>query len=133
VRRLSRLWTVLIPALLVVLLLDTVGRTFFASSAYYSGSPLFHGVAPTSDATHLSPVEWFGNAAFLQGYWVHPFGTDGPLWTLAYEFWYYLLFPLLLILVSSRRLHAIVVALVALALCGLAACPTALTLFPAWR
>jgi len=77
-------------------------------------------------------MEWFGNAAFLQGYWVHPFGTDGPLWTLAYEFWYYLLFPLLLILVSSRRLLAIFVVLVALAGCALAAGPTALTLFPAW-
>jgi peptidoglycan/LPS O-acetylase OafA/YrhL len=109
-----------------------VGRAFFGNSAYYAGSPAFHGVAPASHATHLSPIEGFGNAAFLQGYWVHPFGTDGPLWTLAYEFWYYLLFPLLLILVSSRRLGAILGAVVAMAVCGLAAGPTALTLFPAW-
>jgi peptidoglycan/LPS O-acetylase OafA/YrhL len=132
VRRLSRLWTVLIPALIVVLLLDTVGRTFLGQSAYYAGSQAFHGVAPTSHATHLSVIEGFGNAAFLQGYWVHPFGTDGPLWTLAYEFWYYLLFPLLLILVSSRRITAIVGAVLALAICAVAAGPTALTLFPAW-
>jgi peptidoglycan/LPS O-acetylase OafA/YrhL len=132
VRRLSRLWTVLIPALLVVLLLDTVGRAFFPNSAYYAGSPGFHGVAPVSSATHLSPIEGFGNTVFLQGYWVHPFGTDGPLWTLAYEFWYYLLFPLLLILVSSRRPAVILGAVVATAVCGLAAGPTALTLFPAW-
>jgi peptidoglycan/LPS O-acetylase OafA/YrhL len=132
VRRLSRLWTVLLPALLVVLLVDAVGRAFFGNSAYYGGTHAFHGVAPVSDAAHLSPIEALGNAAFLQGYWVHPFGTDGPLWTLAYEFWYYLLFPLLLICLRSRRPSAIVTALVATAVCALAAGPTALTLFPAW-
>jgi peptidoglycan/LPS O-acetylase OafA/YrhL len=132
VRRLSRLWTVLIPALLVVLVVDTIGRTFFGNSAYYAGTHVFHGVAPVSHATHLSPIEAVGNVAFLQGYWVHPFGTDDPLWTLAYEFWYYLLFPLLLISLSSRRPSAIVTALVGTAICALAAGPTALTLFPAW-
>lgn len=132
VRRLSRLWTVLIPALLVVLLVDTLGRAFFGNSAYYAGTHALHGVAPVTPATHLSPMEAVGNAAFLQGYWVHPFGTDGPLWTLAYEFWYYLLFPLLLILVSRRRLAAILGSFVVLAVCALAAGPTAMTLFPAW-
>jgi peptidoglycan/LPS O-acetylase OafA/YrhL len=132
VRRLSRLWTVLIPALLVVLLVDTIGRGFFGNSAYYVGTHAFHGVAPVTHATHLSPIEAVGNAAFLQGYWIHPFGTDGPLWTLAYEFWYYLLFPLLLICLSSRRLSVIVPSLVAMAGCALAAGPTAMTVFPAW-
>jgi peptidoglycan/LPS O-acetylase OafA/YrhL len=132
VRRLSRLWTVLIPALLVVLLVDLVGRGFFGNSAYYAGTHAFHGVAPITEATHLSPLEAVGNAAFLQGYWVHPFGTDGPLWTLAYEFWYYLLFPLLLVLVSSRRPAAILGSFVAIAVCALAAGPTAMALFPAW-
>jgi peptidoglycan/LPS O-acetylase OafA/YrhL len=132
VRRLSRLWTVLIPALLVVLLVDLVGRTFFGNSAYYAGTHAFHGVAPVTDATHLSPMEAIGNTAFLQGYWVHPFGTDGPLWTLAYEFWYYLLFPLLLLLVSSRRPAAILGSFVAIVVCALAAGPTAMALFPAW-
>jgi peptidoglycan/LPS O-acetylase OafA/YrhL len=123
---------VLIPALLVVLLVDLVGRAFFGDSAYYAGTHVFHGVAPVTEATHLSPMEAVGNAAFLQGYWVHPFGTDGPLWTLAYEFWYYLLFPLLLILASSRRPAAILGSFVAIAVCALAAGPTAMTLFPAW-
>lgn len=132
VRRLSRLWTVLIPALLVVLLVDTIGRASFGTSAYYAGSSVFHGVAPVGHATHLSGVEGVGNALFLQGYWVHPLGTDGPLWTLAYEFWYYLLFPLLLIVVTSGRPRAILGAAVAIAACCAAAGPTALTLFPAW-
>lgn len=132
VRRLSRLWTVLVPALLVVLLLDTIGRAAFGNTPYYAGTPIFHGVAPTTEATHLSAVDALGNVAFLQGYWVHPFGTDGPLWTLAYEFWFYLLFPLLLILVSTRRTGALLVPLAATAFCALAAGPTALTLFPAW-
>jgi peptidoglycan/LPS O-acetylase OafA/YrhL len=35
-----------------------------------------------------------GNLFFVQGILVPSFGTDGPLWSLANEFWYYILFPL---------------------------------------
>lgn len=50
------------------------------------------------------PAEWslrafLGNAFFLQTILVPCFGTNGPLWSLANEFWYYLLFPLLILLV----------------------------------
>jgi peptidoglycan/LPS O-acetylase OafA/YrhL len=36
-----------------------------------------------------------GNAAFLQSILVPSFGTNAALWSLAYEFWYYVLFGLL--------------------------------------
>jgi peptidoglycan/LPS O-acetylase OafA/YrhL len=35
-----------------------------------------------------------GNIAFLQGILVPPFGSNAPLWSLAYELWYYVAFPL---------------------------------------
>jgi peptidoglycan/LPS O-acetylase OafA/YrhL len=132
VRRLSRLWTVLIPALLVILVLDLLGRELFGESLYYRGTDVFHGVAPTSGDSHLSIVGALGNAAFLQGYWVHPFGTDGPLWSLGYEFWYYILFPLLLLLVVRRNALSIAGTIALIALCAVAGGPTALSLFPAW-
>jgi peptidoglycan/LPS O-acetylase OafA/YrhL len=47
---------------------------------------------------------FFGNLFFLQGLTVPTFGSNGALWSLANEFWYYLLFPLgLFALLNSQR------------------------------
>jgi peptidoglycan/LPS O-acetylase OafA/YrhL len=132
VRRLSRLWTVLVPVLVLVLVVDLCGRWLFGDTPFYAGTYTFNGVAPRSDATHLSAQTFLGNVLFLQGSWVHTFGTDGPLWSLAYEFWYYLLFPLLATLILARSVGKAAGFAAAIALCGLAAGATALTLFPAW-
>src|SRR6185369_2558000 len=37
------------------------------------------------------------NAVFLQTIAAPTFGSDAPLWSLAYEFWYYVMFPLLML------------------------------------
>src|SRR4029453_13195613 len=52
----------------------------------------------TPDST-LTVATALGNAAFLQHAWVPALGTDTPLWSLAYEFWYYALFPCLVLTV----------------------------------
>ena len=95
-RRLTRLWLVLIPALLLTLLWDTLGQR--QSPTGYHGE--FHAIynsGPTINApTDLQPLTFLGNTFFLQTISVNCFGTNGPLWSLANEFWYYLLFPLLL-------------------------------------
>lgn len=95
-RRLTRLWVVLIPSLLLTLAWDRLG--IHLAPAGYSGG--FHGIynsgpTPEVPAALGFPV-FLGNIAFLQTVLVPCFGTNGPLWSLANEFWYYLLFPLLL-------------------------------------
>lgn len=99
--RLSRLWIVLIPALLLGGLLDGVGR-------YGTAAPLYLGLQGTNSLTvdvgaRLSLSALAGNLAFLQGLLVEPFGSNGPLWSLANEFWYYLWFPPLHQLLRGRR------------------------------
>lgn len=42
-------------------------------------------------------LTFLGNFFFLQNIFVSTFGTNSPLWSLSYEFWYYVTFPLLLI------------------------------------
>lgn len=74
--RLTRLWTVLLPALVLIALWDHAGRLAFGVRA--------------QDAGLLS---FLGNLAFLQGVLVRNYGGDSPLWSLAYEFWYYIIFP----------------------------------------
>lgn len=53
----------------------------------------------------------------LQNIALPPFGSNGPLWSLAHEWWYYLLFPLLLSCIRSQhivRIGSIVVTCVLL-------------------
>jgi len=94
-RRLSRLWIVLLPALLLTLLWDGLGKGW--GVAGYDGR--FHQLYSSGPSSHapldLRPEAFFGNLLFLQTIDVPVFGTNGPLWSLANEFWYYLLFPLL--------------------------------------
>jgi len=95
-RRLSRLWMVLIPALLLTLFWDQLGRHQFAAGYHGDFRALYNsGPAPGAPAD-LHPSTFLGNAFFLQTISVNCFGTNGPLWSLANEFWYYLLFPLVL-------------------------------------
>lgn len=95
-RRMTRLWVVLIPALLLTLFWDKLG-SHYAATGYQGGfRELYNsGPSPASPAD-LSPIAFVENLSFLQTILGPCFGTNGPLWSLANEFWYYLLFPLLL-------------------------------------
>jgi peptidoglycan/LPS O-acetylase OafA/YrhL len=94
-RRLTRLYVVLLPALLLTAAWDSLGVTLFGLDGIYGGrlgAPWLRlpDVAQSLDATVL-----LGNLAFLQDLAVVPFGSNGPLWSLSYEFWAYCTFPLL--------------------------------------
>lgn len=92
VNRLSRLWVVLIPSLLISFLLDTAGLHYFGDSLFYSGQYKYFLDA---DLHHrLSAIPFLGNLFFLQTIKVPTFGSNGALWSLANEFWYYVVFPL---------------------------------------
>lgn len=104
----TRLWIVLLPALLMGAFLDSVGSTFFAS-------PLYEGtqgaVSITQDVrARLSPQIFLGNALFLQDIAVPALGSNGALWSIACEFWYYIYFPFLYCALRSRSWPRIVVA-----------------------
>ena len=85
VDRLTRLWIVLIPAFLMSLIIAgttkavDLGAMSFASSNEYS------------------LLAFVGNLFGLQDMAVPRFGGNFPLWSLANETWYYLLFPLLVV------------------------------------
>ena len=129
--RFVRLYVVLIPGLLLCAACDWVGL-------HYSHVPdLYNGV---SAKTHLIDVGqtltlpvFLGNLAFLQTILVPAFGSDGALWSLANEFWYYLLFPLGLL--ALRKGTAVVQRIVfAVVFMGIAWFTRSgiLLLFPVW-
>jgi len=90
--RSSRLYVVLIPGLLFGLLFDEAGSRFFASSGLYSHPLVSFGAAIPQNLITLRI--FLGNLFFLQTILCPTFGSNGPLWSLANEFWYYALFPL---------------------------------------
>lgn len=93
--RMVRLWVVLVPGLLLCALWDGVGLRSGLAPLLYHGASGNHVVLDVSSARGGAVL--LGNLMFVQEILVRTFGSDGPLWSLAYEFWYYVLFPLGLI------------------------------------
>lgn len=100
--RVSRLWVVLVPTFVVVLLagavvgeLDTKHVSFSATEPYSVGA-------------------FVGNMVGLQTIIVPPFGANFPLWSLANETWYYVLFPLLILVFRAKTMATRVVAVLAI-------------------
>ncbi|PWB84354.1 MAG: acyltransferase [Methylocystaceae bacterium] len=87
IHRFSRIYIVFAPALALGVLVDTLGRHVFAGAGIYEW-PAWDGV--------FAPSHAFAALFQLQSIWSGPVGTNGPLWSLACEFWYYIVFPLLL-------------------------------------
>jgi peptidoglycan/LPS O-acetylase OafA/YrhL len=99
--RLIRLELVLLPALLLCWLWDSAGIHLFSPSPTYLGTS--GSTVLLSDISRLLNFRIFlGNVAFLQTLRVPCFGSDQPVWSLANEFWYYALFPCLVISLTSR-------------------------------
>jgi peptidoglycan/LPS O-acetylase OafA/YrhL len=92
INRSTRLYVVLIPGLLFGLFWDLAGNSFFASSGIYT-HPI-SDLGPAIAADNLTAGNFFGNLFFLQTILCPTFGSNGPLWSLANEFWYYALFPM---------------------------------------
>lgn len=88
VKRITRLWVVLIPSLILTYIWSKIQFNLF-------------GITKISN--YLGIKHFLGNLFFLQGIIVHTYGSNGPLWSLSYEFWYYTLFPIFLLIFFSKK------------------------------
>jgi peptidoglycan/LPS O-acetylase OafA/YrhL len=100
-QRLLRLWIVLLPALLVTYLCD-IGTASYKPEVLNGACYTAWNSGPTSEqpATHQWSV-LLGTLGFVHTILVPVYGTNYPLWSLANEFWYYMLYPLFLISVGA--------------------------------
>ncbi|WP_300032438.1 sterol desaturase family protein [uncultured Roseobacter sp.] len=116
--RLTRLWSVVLPALVLTVIFDTIG-TGIRMEAYPAG---YYNPAPVSEMFLRGLTftnEW-------QGQWDRVrLGTNGPLWSLSYEVGFYIMFGVAFFLRGVLRwvLLALLVLLVGLPI---------LALLPAW-
>jgi peptidoglycan/LPS O-acetylase OafA/YrhL len=93
-RRLTRLWIVLVPALVITLILDGISLYFTGGIDYDPAMRIYTSGPDINTPLNHSLTTFLGNIAFLQTIYVPIFGTNGPMWSLANEFWYYVIFPL---------------------------------------
>jgi peptidoglycan/LPS O-acetylase OafA/YrhL len=98
--RLTRLYVVLVPALLLTALLDWIGRSNSLSRWAY----LHAGEEIGYPTIHFDTVtNFFGNLFFLQNIHTGLFGSNSALWSLSFEFWYYILFPVIALTLIRRK------------------------------
>ena len=115
ISRLSRLYSVVLPAIFLTIVADGIGRLFNLSlyEGIYSGT--------------YSIVRVFVNLLFVQEFWgagVRLF-SNGPFWSLSYEFAYYMLFAFCVYFSGPLRVLLLVVGI---ALVG----PNIILLAPVW-
>ncbi len=116
VARLARLWSVLIPAIVLTVACDVIGRSFGTDVRGFATSPADH------------PFIRIGAAVvFLSETWVsiQPL-SNGVAWSLNAEFWYYVIFAVWVFIPKGRMRFA------ALTICALLAGFKALLLLPIW-
>lgn len=99
--RLSRLLVVVVPVLILGGALDLLSIHLLGSGYAAGTSGALTLQRPVADS--LTPLTLVGNLLFLQKVVFPTFGSNGPLWSLAFEFWYYIWFPSLLLLVTRRK------------------------------
>jgi peptidoglycan/LPS O-acetylase OafA/YrhL len=113
VRRAKRLYPPLVAALLVTFALDSLGRGQQLPTAM--GTTLFPLMNANIGLDHR-PVTALRNLAFIMD---PVFGSDGPLWSLNYEWYFYLIYPAVY-LVARRSSKAATLTLIALSAVGAA-------------
>lgn len=89
--RATRLWTVLIPTFALTLLFGVGTGVLLPNTIDFSA------------ANEFSALSFIGNLLGLQRVVLSDFGGNYALWSLANETWYYVLFPLLVLLFTTRR------------------------------
>jgi peptidoglycan/LPS O-acetylase OafA/YrhL len=107
-RRARRLYPPLLFALIVTFVLDRFGS--------HLGFPIYSGNTPYplinfSVTSVTTGKTLLGNLAFLMNTYVPCWGSDGPLWSLKYEWWFYMVYPCLWPV--ARRSIALTTALMA--------------------
>ena len=104
--RFSRIYVALIPAILLTLALD--GTAFLLDRH----NPVYDAAWPTwvlggeGPFAHYRPLYIAATLVSLESIWQPPFGSNGALWSLGFEWFFYFLLPALVVPLARLR-HAV--------------------------
>jgi len=96
--RLTRLWIVLVPALALTYILNFFTCRSSRISLYCAADPRLASHSDIPPIISERFADLFSNLFFLQPFKGSPWGGNSPLWSLSYEFWYYVVFYSLLVI-----------------------------------
>ncbi len=103
--RISRLYLVYLLALLLGGTFDYFGSHYFNQFGIYNETfPGHIAVIQQNFAQNLSGPVLMVNLAMCQTILGPVFGSNGPMWSLANEFWYYLAGPLLFLVIFESKI-----------------------------
>lgn len=94
IRRLRRIFPPFLFALILTFFCDKIVELINASIFYHATPD--QGLNTNISFDH-SLKTLAGNILFLQNTYVPVFGSDAPLWSLKYEWWFYMFYPLVLL------------------------------------
>jgi peptidoglycan/LPS O-acetylase OafA/YrhL len=100
IKRFRRIYPPLVIAILVTFVLDTAGMKW-QLPIYFSNTPypsINQNIHPDLSLTTL-----LGNLFFVQKIYTPVWGTNGALWSLLYEWWFYMLYIPLLFLFRKNK------------------------------
>jgi len=118
VSRISRLYSIVIPALVLTYVADSIGLNF--NPNYYLGGPWPYSLENQG-------MDYLMSFFLINNIWGKGYtpGINGPFWSLTFELFYYMIFAVLFYLKSKiKYILAILLAVIA----G----PTIIVLFPIW-
>ncbi len=115
ISRFARLYSVVLPVLIIVPILDIIG--------IYINETMYEGKIHNS----YFIIRLFANFTFLQEIWFNSirYLSDGPLWSLGYELWYFVLFSFAIFFNNYKRYLLIGTAVLLIG-------PKILLLMPPW-
>ena len=102
-KRLRRIYPPFLLALFFTLLLDSLGKSL-GYQIYFGSTNIL--VLTQNVKSDISLNTFIGNLLFLQDSIVPVFGSNGPLWSLKFEWWFYMIYPLLFFIARKKPLSA---------------------------
>ena len=91
IARVSRLYIVYVPAILLTSLIAFLVGSMDLDSWYINSASIGHlGMLASSDVSISTLIK---NLLMLQDLFASVYGQNIPLWSLSYEFWFYVIFP----------------------------------------
>jgi peptidoglycan/LPS O-acetylase OafA/YrhL len=92
VDRFTRIYVTALPALLLTLAADAIGRHFLPGAGFYDGSNLLLADRVVGGIKDDGWLDFVRNLLMLQPVHAPMLGSNKPLWSLSYEVWFYVWF-----------------------------------------
>lgn len=103
IARFSRIYVVLFPALIAGSAFDLIGLHWFNDSQLYTNSAQYHTNSLNKVIANAVDFRtFFGNLLMMQGVLTGALGSNGPLWSLSYEWWYYCIFAMAAVALTTE-------------------------------